>query len=180
MLRLLAILLLFLMTVRALATPHMPPWFDAHREFCRQEPADCVRYPQPNAKIAATQEVVFVIDGVNQWVNRWVTYTPDPSNHGVPDRWAYPRDRKGDCEDYALLKAKLLASLGFPRSSLLMAVVSIPNQKELHAVLLVRTTAGDRVLDNATPNVMAPAETGYVFEWVQSSRNPKKWVRYER
>ncbi len=53
----------------------------------------------------------------------------------------------GDCEDYVLLKQKLLINKGFSPADLLITVVLQPNG-EGHAVLTVRTDRGDFVLDN--------------------------------
>jgi predicted transglutaminase-like cysteine proteinase len=36
----------------------------------------------------------------------------DQEHWGIEDRWDYPDDGYGDCEDYQLLKRKLLASAG--------------------------------------------------------------------
>jgi predicted transglutaminase-like cysteine proteinase len=41
----------------------------------------------------------------------------DWDHWGVADRWDYPSDGKGDREDYALWKRRLLIDLGFPRQA---------------------------------------------------------------
>jgi hypothetical protein len=51
-------------------------------------------------------------------------------------RWSYPDDGYGDCEDYVLLKRRMLTQSGWPREALLVTVVR--NEKdEGHAVLTV-------------------------------------------
>ena len=60
------------------------------------------------------------------------------------DRWDYPSDGKGDCEDYALFKRKILIEEGFPRQALLMTVVK-DEHNEGHSVLTVKTSAGEFV-----------------------------------
>ena len=57
------------------------------------------------------------------------------------EKWSYPDDGYGDCEDYVLLKRRLLAARGFPESTLLITVVRDENN-EGHAVLTVRTDRG--------------------------------------
>ncbi len=47
-------------------------------------------------------------------------------------------DGYGDCEDYALLKRKMLMQAGWPREALLMTVVR-DKKGEGHAVLTVKT-----------------------------------------
>ena len=39
----------------------------------------------------------------------------DMDHWGVVERWNYPDDGYGDCEDYALEKRKLLMQAGWPR-----------------------------------------------------------------
>ena len=70
-----------------------------------------------------------------------------------------PTDR-GDCEDYALLKQKLLIERGWPSSSLLMTVVR-DEKGEGHAVLTARTSQGDFVLDNKVEAVKLWNRSGY-------------------
>ena len=35
---------------------------------------------------------------------------------GVVERWSYPDDGYGDCEDYVLLKRRMLMQAGWPRA----------------------------------------------------------------
>jgi len=60
----------------------------------------------------------------------------------VIDQWDYPSDGKGDCEDFALFKCKILIGEGFPRQALLMTVVK-DEHNEGHAILTVKTNAGE-------------------------------------
>ena len=41
---------------------------------------------------------------VNKWVNETIKPLTDSEHWGVVDRWSYPDDGYGDCEDYVLLK----------------------------------------------------------------------------
>jgi len=41
----------------------------------------------------------------------------------VVERWSYPDDGYGDCEDYALLKRRMLIEAGWPREALLLTLV---------------------------------------------------------
>ena len=71
---------------------------------------------------------------------------------GVADRWDLAEDGSGDCEDFQLLKRKLLAQSGLPRRAMRMTVV-IDEKGEGHAVLTLLTDRGDLVLDNKTSAV---------------------------
>jgi predicted transglutaminase-like cysteine proteinase len=68
----------------------------------------------------------------------------DEEHWGISDRWDLPADGFGDCEDYQLLKRRLLAEAGLPRRAMRMTVV-VDETGDGHAVLMVRTDRGDVV-----------------------------------
>lgn len=47
---------------------------------------------------------------INRDVNASITYKTDLAQYGTPEHWCLPSNF-GDCEDYALLKRKLLLEL---------------------------------------------------------------------
>jgi predicted transglutaminase-like cysteine proteinase len=112
---------------------------------------------------------------INAKVNREVEPVTDMDHWGVAEKWSYPTDGKGDCEDYVLEKRKRLMSAGFPRQSLLITVVR-DKKGDGHAVLMVRTDRGDFILDNQEQKVKLWTETGYRFIKRQSQENPNRWV----
>jgi predicted transglutaminase-like cysteine proteinase len=112
---------------------------------------------------------------INARVNRDVEAVTDMDHWGVAEKWSYPSDGKGDCEDYVLEKRKRLMAAGFPRQSLLITVVR-DKKGDGHAVLLVRTDRGDFVLDNQEQKVKLWTETGYRFIKRQSQESPNRWV----
>ena len=62
----------------------------------------------------------------------------DLEHWGVVERWNYPDDGYGDCEDYVLLKRRMLMQAGWPREALLITVVR-DKKGDGHAVLTVKT-----------------------------------------
>ena len=86
-----------------------------------------------------------------------------------------PDDGKGDCEDYVLLKRRMLMQAGWPREALLITVVR-DKKGDGHAVLTVKTDKGDFVLDNQEEQVLLWSDTGYRFVKRQSQSNPNNWV----
>jgi predicted transglutaminase-like cysteine proteinase len=98
----------------------------------------------------------------------------DSEIYGVNELWTIPSDR-GDCEDFALLKRRLLMERGWPASSLLMTVVR-DEKNEGHAILTARTTQGDFVLDNKNEEVRLWTQTPYHYVMRQSYINPRVWV----
>jgi predicted transglutaminase-like cysteine proteinase len=112
---------------------------------------------------------------INVAVNTSVKPMTDMDHWGVVERWNYPDDGYGDCEDYALQKRKLLMAAGWPREALLMTVVRDQNGNG-HAILTVKTDRGEYVLDNQTNDVLLWADTGYRFVKRQSQSDPNVWV----
>jgi predicted transglutaminase-like cysteine proteinase len=93
----------------------------------------------------------------------------------VVDRWSYPDDGYGDCEDYVLLKRRMLIQSGWPREALLVTVAR--NEKDKgHAVLTVTTDKGDYILDNQNKNILLWSETRYQFVKRQSQADSNVWV----
>ncbi len=84
---------------------------------------------------------------VNNWVNETVKPMTDLEHWGVVERWNYPDDGYGDCEDYVLLKRRMLIKAGWPREALLITVVR-DKKGDGHAVLTVKTDSGEFILDN--------------------------------
>ena len=101
------------------------------------------------------------LDRVNAWVNQQIAYTEDRDLFGVDDMWAGARRtlklRKGDCEDIALLKMQMLAAAGIPRDDMILTIARDLVRQADHAVLIVRTPAGYRLLDNASDTVVDAA-----------------------
>ncbi|MFM9975837.1 MAG: transglutaminase-like cysteine peptidase [Beijerinckiaceae bacterium] len=112
---------------------------------------------------------------INSDVNRSVEPVTDIDHWGVAERWSYPTDGRGDCEDYVLEKRKKLMNAGWPRQALLITVVR-DKKGEGHAVLTVKTDRGDFILDNQEKKVKLWSDTGYLFIKRQSEENPNKWM----
>ena len=112
---------------------------------------------------------------VNRYVNDTIKPMTDLEHWGTIEKWSYPDDGYGDCEDYALLKRRLLIRAGWPREALLLTVVR-DRRDEGHAVLTVKTDRGEFILDNQVEGVLPWHETGYRFIKRQSQRDPNVWV----
>lgn len=134
----------------------------AWTQFCQENPAECaVDVTEPEV-VNLTPQVWKTIVSVNQRVNSTIKAVTDADHWGVVDIWGFPDDGRGDCEDFQLLKRKILADNGLPRRAMRMTVV-IDELGEGHAVLVIRTNRGDYVLDNKTNSVLPWSRTGYVY-----------------
>lgn len=145
-------------------------------DFCRRYAGECEGGLTPPRDIPLSREKMKMIERVNVWVNTHVKPVSDVEHWGVIDQWDYPYDGTGDCEDYALLKRKILIEKGLPRQALLMTVVK-DERDAGHAVLTVTTTGGDFILDNLNDEVKLWNQTGYRFIKRQSQTDQNVWVQ---
>jgi predicted transglutaminase-like cysteine proteinase len=144
-------------------------------EFCVEYKSEC------NTKTSAPRDVVLTQKSwndmvkVNSWANDNIQPVTDMEHWGVVERWNYPDDGKGDCEDYVLLKRRMLMQAGWPREALLITVVR-DKRGDGHAVLTVKTDRGEFILDNQETEILAWNKTGYRFVKRQSQSDPNAWV----
>ena len=142
--------------------------------FCREHEVECRPSNRFADRVQLTAAKSRELDEVNKSVNEAVAPITDLDLYGKVEVWTYPV-KQGDCEDYVLLKRRILIERGWPESTLLITVVRDENN-EGHAVLTVRTDGGDIVLDNKQRDIMAWADTRYTFVKQQSARNPLVWT----
>jgi predicted transglutaminase-like cysteine proteinase len=134
----------------------------AWNDYCHRFPGECSVDSFEPAVIPFSRVLWNVLVSTNTRVNASVKPRTDEQHWGVEDRWDFPDDGFGDCEDFQIFKRKLLVQAGLPRRALRIAVV-IDEERAGHAVLMVRTDRGDLVLDNRTDAVLSWAETGYRY-----------------
>ncbi len=147
----------------------------AWTKFCERSPAECEVNTAEATTVTLTARVWRNLNAVNRQVNAAITPTTDLDHWGVVDRWDLPTDGAGDCEDFQLMKRKMLVEQhGLPRRALRMTVV-IDDQGEGHAVLMVRTDQGELILDNKRSAVLPWHETGYVFV-KREGQDGRDWV----
>jgi predicted transglutaminase-like cysteine proteinase len=145
-----------------------------HFDFCKFNTPECRIESHDLLPIDLNKKIISLLKTVNVQVNKSVFPEIDKNIYGRDEVWAYPTTF-GDCEDYALLKRRLLMDKGISAGNLLITVVRKPDG-EGHAVLTVRTKNGDYVLDNLTSDVMAWDVTGYTFLKRQAVEHSGRWV----
>ncbi len=144
-------------------------------EFCVEYKPECATRPSTPRDVVFTPKAWADMVKVNAWVNDSIKPVTDLEHWGVVERWNYPDDGKGDCEDYVLLKRRMLMQAGWPREALLITVVR-DKKGDGHAVLTVKTNRGEFILDNQESQVLAWNKTGYRFVKRQSQSDPNTWV----
>ena len=141
----------------------------AYVKFCTRNPADCARASgTPVAQLTARSERE--LRRVNSQVNRSIR----PVNEtGSRDSWQ-AGVAQGDCEDFVLTKRRKLIALGWSPRTLRIAVTRTASG-EGHAVLVVKTSKGDLVLDNRTSAIKSWQRTNLSWVKIQSAENPRLW-----
>jgi predicted transglutaminase-like cysteine proteinase len=144
-------------------------------EFCVEYDPECKTKPSAARDVVLSGQAWKDLVRINRTVNTNVKPMTDMDHWGVVERWNYPDDGYGDCEDYVLQKRKMLMQAGWPREALLITVVRDKNN-DGHAVLTVKSDKGEYVLDNQTDDIVLWSDTGYRFVKRQSQSDPNVWV----
>jgi predicted transglutaminase-like cysteine proteinase len=147
-----------------------------HDDFCQQKEDNCTT-AQGMESVVMEGWVAKLLHDVNLKVNKDITYKSDAENFG-DDRWVVvKKDGEqpvyGDCEDFAVTKRDILKS-HIPASAMMLAYVT-SEESGAHVVLIVRTTEGDKVLDNRSQNVRGIDETDYEYMYVTDPLDNKQW-----
>ena len=122
--------------------------------FATANPAFGLVTNNANTQITMTEQVRMDLNAVNALVNTSHIYSGDSGG----DNWRIMEaGETGDCEDFALTKAKMLLDLGYPASAIHIEAAmidgsAIPNIG--HAWLVVQTTTGDYALDTSSNSII--------------------------
>ncbi|MCU0830333.1 MAG: transglutaminase-like cysteine peptidase [Rhizobiaceae bacterium] len=144
-----------------------------HYELCQRLPSECRKLKSGNP-LKLNQSIWSRIIDINSSVNAMIRPVTDAELWGKEEVWSYPTTA-GDCEDYVLLKRKLLINAGVAEANLPITVVRQADGSG-HAVLTIVTTQGDFVLDNLRGDVRLWSETGYTFLKRQDSAHSGRWI----
>ena len=144
-------------------------------EFCIEYEPECKTKPTQPRDVVLTTPAWKDLERVNLFVNTHVKPMTDMEHWGVVERWNYPDDGYGDCEDYVLQKRRLLMAAGWPREALLITVVR-DKRGDGHAILTVKTDKGEFILDNQNDQILLWSDTGYRFVKRQSQSDQNIWV----
>ena len=144
-------------------------------EFCVDHPIECKVTTSAPRDVVLSNKAWTDLARINKWVNENVKPMTDLEHWGVVEKWSYPDDGYGDCEDYVLLKRRMLMEAGWPREALLITVVREKNGNG-HAVLTVKTDKGEFILDNQEERILLWSETSYRYVKRQSQSDPNRWV----
>ena len=144
-------------------------------QFCQDRPWECRAEAAEPRDVELAAAAYRELERVNRHVNERVKPLTDVEQYGVIEKWTYPESGYGDCEDYVLLKRRMLMQIGWPREALLITVVR-DKKGDGHSVLTVRTNKGEMILDNQVEQILPWAETGYRYTKRQSQSDQNLWV----
>lgn len=95
------------------------------------------------------------LETVNHWVNTHMRFADDRPG---ADRWSSAREtlmrNRGDCEDFAIAKMKLLEAVGVARSDLYLVIARDLVRQADHALLVVRLNQQLLVLDSSSDQIL--------------------------
>lgn len=144
-----------------------------HYEYCKIYTSDCSIRTSSTKPMKLTRKRWGEMVAINSHSNRTVAPVTDLEYYNREEYWTYPKNY-GDCEDYVLLKRKMLMEAGWPASNLLITVVTQPSG-DGHAVLTVRTDKADYALDNMNEKILPWNKTEYRYLKRQSTRHSGRW-----
>lgn len=136
--------------------------------FCAKNKSECASNRSGGSQVTMTPNLMAVLKQVNIHVNRAIRPQRD-----VADVWEV-NPASGDCEDYVLTKRSTLIRQGVAAGALRIAYTHT-RWGEPHAVLVVKTSEGDYVLDNLNNSVKTLRASGYTIRSM-STANPNRWV----
>jgi predicted transglutaminase-like cysteine proteinase len=123
-------------------------------EFCAEYAPECEPRAVEARDVVLSSKAWKDLVRINKWVNDTVKPITDLEHWGVVERWNYPDDGYGDCEDYVVRDKR----------------------GDGHAVLTVKTDKGEFILDNQNADILLWSDTGYRFVKRQSQSDPNAWV----
>ena len=74
-------------------------------EFCVENTRECATHKTSPRDIVMSNQTWTSLVRINDWVNQSIKPITDMDHWGVVEKWSYPDDGYGDCEDYVCSSA---------------------------------------------------------------------------
>jgi len=140
-------------------------------QFCDDNPGFPLVSNTASTSIEMTAQLKADLQTVNAEVNNRHTYKLDTETYGKLEHWTtMSPGGSGDCEDFALTKAKALLDLGYPASAIHIEI-GLTQKGVGHAWLVVQTDKGDIALDNGYDTPVPTGALSYTNRRRQTGRN---------
>jgi predicted transglutaminase-like cysteine proteinase len=153
--------------------PTLPPM--SFTQFCLKFSAECKprKMVFRGGRSKLTGERWAELNAVNREVNAGIR--PEANTGGLAEEKWLIHPASGDCNDYAVTKRHDLLAKGWPARNVLLSEV-VTTWGEHHLVVVVRTNAGDLVLDNLSGSVVPWQRKPYQWVRIQMPKNPNYWA----
>jgi predicted transglutaminase-like cysteine proteinase len=166
--------------IRAKHIPIGKTPFDPHWQRAQARPSRAVLNRHlASAGVRSDTSLEDALVRINHYVNDLISYSFDPSLYARKDHWATASETlnrgSGDCEDYVILKLHLLKAYGVSGRRMRMHLMHDLAANADHAILVVKTPSGERVLDNRTNRVFPLSELSDVRP-VLSFSEERRWT----
>jgi predicted transglutaminase-like cysteine proteinase len=147
----------------------------AFTQFCLRYTDQCKQHQNlfRGGPVRLSEERWDDLKTVNKSVN--ASILPEPNTAGVAGEKWLVNPVRGDCNDYAVSKRAELLKRGWPARALLLSEV-VTASGEGHLILVVRTSVGDLVLDNLSPQIWAWVKAPFRWVRMQTPKNPYFWA----
>ena len=158
---------------------HRTPFDQQWSKVSRAGSARGLKRYLPHTGASASDTPRQQVEAINSWVNGQIGYTDDIMLYRQNDFWASSREtlrrRKGDCEDFAILKMDMLAAMGIDRDRMILVVARDLVRNADHAVLVVQLEDGPVILDNSTDRLL-DGRLAHDYRPIMSFANNGKWL----
>lgn len=141
----------------------------AHVVFCLKVPDECRATAGPE-EVELDGSKLKELASVNDEVNAEII----PKIMPGLETWSIS-PTYGSCHDYAITKRHRLLAAGWPIRTLRIAIAMTPEGIG-HAILVVKTSAGDLVLDNRSSRILPWKQTDLQWIKIESGEDPQKWL----
>ena len=122
---------------------------------------------------------------INRAVDLAIAPTSDKAQWGAADHWSPPfetlQTRRGDCEDYAIVKYVALLQAGLPPDDVKIVILQNLLPKEDHAAVAARVDGQWLILDNRHLALVRDTEIiGSIPRFVLDKDGTRRFLRSSR
>ena len=152
--------------------PTLPPM--AFTQFCMRYPDECKprHIAFRGSRLRLNAERWADLSEVNRDVNAAIE--PEANLEGLAgEKWLL-NPARGDCNDYAVSKRHELLARGWPSRALLLSEV-VTRGGDHHLVLVIRSFAGDFVLDSLSEGIVPWFKAPYRWVRIQTPGDSRLW-----
>jgi predicted transglutaminase-like cysteine proteinase len=129
--------------------------------------------------LGRTRDVFTKLAIANSTANLLIKYQSDQEIYGSFDYWASARDTirlgSGDCEDFVILKQNILLAMDVDEDNISAVVLRDKSRDLYHAVLAIRTSKGNLILDNVRNEIFFDTDLPQ-YQPLFSFSGARSWV----